>query len=150
MPLATQSITFWRQTIGAGGNVVPLLSNPFDMNTGTTTADIGVSTNDNTGTLYWVVTTSTTPPSQAQVLAGQNQLGAAAAASGNQPIVGSGSQHVSVTGLTDATQYYSYFVQQDGDLNLSAVTAANGFITGAVLQGQYPLGAWMWLIVADA
>ena len=68
-----------------------------------------VTTDVDTGTFYWVLTTSATAPSVAQVKAGQDHLGAAAPASGNKVVSATGVQSDSATGLAASTTYYPLF-----------------------------------------
>lgn len=121
---------------GRGGPVgpppditVPILSLPIDTVTGSTTADIGVTTDEANGTLYWVVTLSATPPTKAQVKAGQNSAGAAAAASGSQVISTTGAKTASATGLTADTAYTAHFMHEDAAANQSDVSTGNGLTT---------------------
>lgn len=108
----------------------PILSSPTDAATGDTTASLSVTTDEGNGTLYWVVTTSSTPPSKAQVKAGQNHLGASAAASGSQAISSVGVKNMNATGLVAATSYFSHFMHEDAESNQSNVATADGFVTG--------------------
>lgn len=108
----------------------PTLSAPLDSATGGTTATAAVTTDRADGTLYWVVDQSATPPSAAQVKAGQDQGGAAADASGSQAVTATGSQTVaSITGLTSETTYYTYFMHESVNGGQSTVSAADGFTT---------------------
>lgn len=118
--------------IGSGAaDLPPTLSNPTDTATAKTTAALGVDTNEGNGTLYWVVSTSATPPSAAQVKAGQMHTGAAAAASGSQAVSGTGTQTVSggATGLTAHTAYTAHFMHEDVAANQSSVVSGDGFTT---------------------
>jgi len=107
----------------------PVLSAPIALPLGDTTGYLAVITNEANGTLYWVLTTSATPPSAAQVKAGQNNTGAAAAASGNQAVTTTGYQLITATGLTSNTAYYAYFMQEDAVGNQSNVSASSTFTT---------------------
>lgn len=111
--------------------VAPILSSPVGTETGLTTADGTVSTDDSTGTLYWVVTSSATSPSVAQIQAGQDHLGVAADASGNQAISGLGVQTVNATGITTGVARYFHFQQQDLATNDSTVVSSASFILQA-------------------
>jgi hypothetical protein len=64
----------------------PVLTSPVGTSTGSTTATVGATTDTGSGTLYYVVTTSATQPTAAQIKAGQNNTGSAAVASGNQAV----------------------------------------------------------------
>jgi hypothetical protein len=109
----------------------PTLSSPSGTQTGETTADLSVSTDEGAGTLYWVVDTSSTPPSAAQVKAGQDNGGAAANDSGSQAVSATGAQTISggATGLTASTTYYAYFMHEDVAGNQSTVSASASFAT---------------------
>lgn len=109
----------------------PTLSSPTGTQTGATTADLTVSTDEGNGTLYWVVTTSATAPSVAQVQAGQDHTGSAAPGSGNQSVGATGTQNASATGLTAATAYYAHFQQEDAANNDSTVLSSASFTTAA-------------------
>jgi hypothetical protein len=123
---------FTTDSAGGGGDVTaPVLSSPVDTVTGSTTASLSVTTDEGNGTLYWVVSTSSSAPSAAQVKAGQMHTGAAAAASGNQAVSGTGAQSVSggATGLTAATAYYAHFMHEDSSANQSSVSSGDGLTT---------------------
>ena len=111
--------------------VAPTLTSPTDVASGANAMTGSVSTNEATGTLYWVVTTSATAPSAAQVKAGQNHLGAAAPASGSQAVTTTGVQAMSDNGLAAGTAYFTHFMHEDGAANQSAVSSADGFTTAA-------------------
>lgn len=107
----------------------PTLSSPTDTATGQTTADVGVTTNEANGTLYCVVTTSGTPPSAAQVKAGQDNSSVAATFADDLAIASTGVKAFSATGLTAATAYTAHFMHEDALGNQSAVSSGNGFTT---------------------
>lgn len=112
-------------------STAPVLTSPTDTSTGETTGSGTVSTDEGNGTLYWICDQSATPPSVAQIQAGQDNGGAAADASGNQAVSATGVQNVSVTGLTASTTYYIHYQQQDAATNDSTVVSADGFTTDA-------------------
>jgi len=107
------SITSWGG--GGGDTTPPVLSNPTGTKAGSSGGVGGVSTNEGNGTLHWVVTTSATTPSAAQIKAGQTHTGAAAADSGSQTVTDTGtlSTSPSASGLQDDTNYRFHFVQTD-------------------------------------
>lgn len=119
-------------TTDSADSTAPTLTSPTGTQTGQTTADLSVSTDEGNGTLYWVVSDSATPPSVAQIQAGNDSTGSAAAASGNQSVSATGEQSASATGLTAATTYYAYFQHQDAASNDSTVSASSSFTTAAV------------------
>ena len=116
-----------------GDSTAPTLSSPTGTKTGSTTGSGSVDTDEGNGTLYWVVTTSSTGPSVAQVQAGQDHTGSAAADSGSQAVSGTGTQNVSggFTGLTAETTYYAHYQQQDAATNDSTVATSASFTTDA-------------------
>lgn len=89
----------------------PVLTNPTASATGPTTATGSVDTDTGSGTLYWVVTQSSTAPSVSQVQAGQDHNGNPGAASGNQAVVAAGTQTADASGLEPETTYYFHFQQ---------------------------------------
>lgn len=115
----------------------PTLSAPVSATTGT----IGVTTNQNTGTMYWVVTTSSTAPTAAQVKAGQNNLGTAAVASGNKAITVAAKWATAVSGLTNGTTYYAYFCHNNagGDSNVASTAS---FVPAATTTQYTNVSNW--------
>lgn len=127
----------------------PTLSNGTDTATGETTADVGVDTDEANGTLYVVVTTSSTSPTAAQVKLGQDNSGAAAAYASSQAISSTGTKAFSATGLTAATAYTAHFMHEDASSNKSTVVKGNGFTTDSAsftpadLFATYSDGFWL-------
>ena len=111
----------------------PTLSSPTDAANGSTAATGSVSTNEGNGTLYWVVSTSGTAPSAAQVKAGNDHTGSAAADSGSQAVSGTGVQTLSPapSGLTASTAYTIHFMHEDASANQSSVSSGDGFTTAS-------------------
>ncbi len=111
----------------------PTLSSPTDAASGSTAATGSVSTNEGNGTLYWVVSTSGTAPSAAQVKAGNDHTGSAAADSGSQAVSGTGVQTLSPapSGLTASTAYTIHFMHEDAAANQSSVSSGDGFTTAS-------------------
>lgn len=108
----------------SGDSTAPVLTVPVANATAATTATVGATTDEANGTLYSVITTSSTQPSVAQIKAGQNHLGASATWSSNQAISSTGAKTFSVTGLTAGTMYYTYTVHADAAGNNSNVVAS--------------------------
>jgi hypothetical protein len=124
----------------------PVLSSPTGTATGPTTATIGATTDEGNGTLYGVVTTSATQPSVAQIKAGQDHTGAAAAWGGSQSISSTGANTLNATGLTASTGYYGHLVHTDAAANDSNRVSSSQFTTDAVSLGPRlfphgPIGA---------
>lgn len=109
----------------------PTLSSASITSIGPTTATGNVTTDENNGTLYSVVSASSTPPSVAQIQDGQNNTGAAAVWSGNQSISGVGAKSFSITGLSPGAPYYAYFMHKDAAGNTSSVVSPAQFTTGS-------------------
>jgi hypothetical protein len=120
---------YFRARLVAEGGVAPVLTSPIDTVTGSTTADLGVTTDQDNGTLYWVVTTSSTGPTAAQVKLGQDHTGSAAAASGSQAVSATGAQVANDTGLTANTAYFAHFMHENAATDQSNVATGDGFTT---------------------
>lgn len=117
--------------IVGGDLTAPVLSSPTDTKTGSTTADLGVTTDEGNGTLYTVVTTSATQPTKPQIKSGLDHLGAAAAFADDQAIGSTGAKTFSATGLTASTSYFAHFMHEDAAGNQSNVSSGDGFTTDA-------------------
>lgn len=120
-------------TVTAGGDTTaPVLTSPVGTATGATTATAGATTDEGNGTLYAVVTASATQPSVAQIKAGQNDAGTAAAWSGTLAISSTGAKTLGATGLTAAATYYAHLVHTDAAGNNSNRVSSSSFTTTAV------------------
>lgn len=107
----------------------PVLTLPTDEATGATTADLTITTNQSGGFMYVVVTTSATPPTQAQVRGGLDHAGAAATFATAQAVTASGLRSISATGLTTATGYWAHFMHENVNGFRSTVASGDGFTT---------------------
>ncbi len=127
--------------VGEGDTVAPVLSDPVDTTTGSTTGLGTVTTDESNGTLYWVVTQFPNTPSAVQIGAGQDHTGSPADDSGSQVVASTGVLGVEggFTGLSAGTTYYAHYVQVDAAANTSNVVSGDGFTTSASQAGQ-PLG----------
>jgi len=110
------------------------LTLPTGVQTGEETADGTITTDTGSGTLYAIVSTSSVTPRISQMQAGQDATGAAAAFSTNQVVSGSGVQNVSATGLTQNTDYFFHFQQDDATEQTGTFTSAE-FTTEAAAGG---------------
>jgi hypothetical protein len=119
----------WARRWGASDTTAPTLTFPNTLPLGDTSGYLGVTTNEANGTLYYVVTTSATPPSAAQVKAGENNGGTAAVYAGSQAISSTGAKNATATGLSSATAYYAYFMHEDAAGNQSSVSSSATFTT---------------------
>lgn len=106
-------------TTSAEDTTPPTLTGPSATATGTTTASGTVSTNEATGTLYWVASANASE-SAATVKAGSSQA-----------VSATGTQTVSVSGLTASTSYYLHYLHRDGAGNDSDVASSAQFTTAA-------------------
>lgn len=113
----------------------PTLSSPTSAAIGITTGSGTVSTDEGNGTLYWIVDQSATPPSVAQIQAGNDSGGVAADDSGSQAVSATGVQNISSTGLTASTTYYIHYQHQDSAANDSTVVTSASFTTYATPSG---------------
>lgn len=108
-----------------GGNIAaadvtpPNLTSPTGTQTGSTTASGTVSTDDATGTLYYLASTNAT------------ETAATVKAASSQAVTATGSQSVSVTGLTASTTYYMHYCHRDPAGNDSTVANSASFTTAA-------------------
>lgn len=103
----------------------PTLSNATATPDGSSGYTGTVDTNTGSGTLYHVVTQSTTTPSVAQIKAGEDDTGAAADASGSQTIGSTGTKSVAGSSLTTGTTYYIHYSHTDGSEDSSPVTSSS-------------------------
>lgn len=115
--------------VSSGDTTAPTLTSPSVTAVATTTATGNVTTDEANGTLYSVVSTSSTPPSAAQIQAGQNHTGASAVWSGNQSVTTTGAKTFSITGLATGTGYYAHFQHKDAANNNSSVVTSTQFTT---------------------
>jgi len=86
-----------------------------------------VDTDDSDGTLYHVVTDSSTSPTATEVKSGNNEQGGAAAASGSQAISSTGTKSVGQTGVLSDGTYYIHYMHEDTNVNQSEVTSSGSF-----------------------
>ncbi|MCG7931957.1 MAG: cadherin repeat domain-containing protein [Candidatus Thiodiazotropha lotti] len=96
----------------------PGLSSPTMAATGQNTADIGVNTNVGNGPWHWFISTSATPPSEADLIAGTGSV-----TFGSQTVTATGVQSDSVAGLTAATDYYCHSLQDNQGVYSDIVTS---------------------------
>jgi hypothetical protein len=126
------SVDSTQYTFPSGDTTAPILSSATDAANGQTASTGSVSTDEGNGTLYWVVTTSATAPSAAQVKAGQDNTGTAADGdSGSQSVSATGVQNITPSGLTASTAYTTHFMHEDAASNQSTVASASGFTTAS-------------------
>lgn len=92
-----------------------------------TQVEVRVATDEAGGLLYMVVTTAQSVPSPAQIVAGQDSAGAAAAfANGGQAVSETGQQVLLATGLSE-TAHFAYLVHEDVSGNRSNIVEIGPF-----------------------
>lgn len=122
----------------AGDTTAPVLTTATQTVTGSSSATIGATTDEGNGTLYAVATVSGTPPSAAQVEAGQDNGGSAATWAGNVAVSSTGAKTIGATGLAASTAYYGHLMHKDAAGNRSNVVSSAQFTTDAA-SGASPL-----------
>lgn len=103
-----------------------------------TTALLRATTDRASGTLYWVVTLTSTTPSAAQIKAGQNAAGAAGVASGSQAVSYVGEQSINASGLSALTTYYIHWIQNNTAGDSNRLTSPAWSSTSGVNSGGDP------------
>ncbi len=115
----------------APDTLAPTLTSATGAATGSSTATVGATTDEANGTMYAIASLSATPPSVAQIQAGQNAAGAAAPYAGNQTISSTGAKTFSATGLAASTTYYAHIQHKDAAGNDSTVVTSSAFTTSS-------------------
>lgn len=141
-PLLTNTNTLYAPTV----RQIPVLSLPTAV--GETNALIlaGVTTSLGSGTLYMVATVSATPPSAAQIMAGQDNTGAAAAFAGNLSVSSTGAKSFNASGLAQLTTYNCFFYHDVGGgygsniVTAAAATFRDGGTGQDILDNTGPIG----------
>ena len=131
-----------RLGLGASVSSAATISAAYGTPTSGTTATVGCTTDTASGTLYWAVTTSSTPLSAAAIKAG---TGAAAYGS---TAVSTTSPSASVTGLTDNTEYWTHVVQTVASVDSNVDTSDSSWWTDNTGSGGGPVPTD--LVVQDA
>lgn len=116
----------------------PTLTDPTGVATGVTTATIGATTDTADGTIYGVVTTSSTPPSAAQVKSGLDHTGSFAEWAGSSAVGSTGAKTLNATGLSASTGYYGHLMHEDAAANQSNVVSSAQFTTNAASDTTAP------------
>lgn len=127
-------------TGASSDTTAPTLSSPVGTATGASTATVGATTNEGNGTLYHVLTASSTAPSAAQVKAGQNNTGSAAIQAGSQAVSSTGAKTFNLTSLSAGT-YYDHLMHEDGVGNQSNVVSSSSFTIAGIAATWDPASA---------
>jgi hypothetical protein len=96
------------------------ISSSIINNTSGTQFDLRVNVSE-ISTIYYVVTTSATTPTKAQIRAGQDNTGAPAFLSGNFSAAATTNTTTTISPLSTATTYHVYFIAEDPSTNQSSV-----------------------------
>jgi hypothetical protein len=112
------------QVVVASDVTAPVLSSPTAVQTGQTTANGTVTTDEGNGTLYFLASQNASE-NVATIKAGSSQA-----------VSATGAQNVSITGLTASTAYYLHYVHTDAASNDSNVVSSAQFTTAAVPSGN--------------
>lgn len=127
--------TFWRamgiafKAAAGGDSTPPTLTSATGTATSGTAATVGATTDEANGTLYAVVTTSSTQPSVSQIKAGDDHTGADAVWAGSVSVSSTGAKTLNATGLTASTTYYAHLVHTDSSANDSNRVTSSSFVT---------------------
>lgn len=134
---------------GGADVTAPILSSPTSSDLKVTTVDLGVTTDEGNGTLYWAIREGATPLSAAAIKAGTG-----AVSNGSQAVSTTGAQSLDDVGsLVSNTSYYADFVHTDAASNDSNVVSTAQFTTataspppaGDGAEGGHHAG-WMGLL----
>ncbi|MEL6952854.1 MAG: SwmB domain-containing protein [Pseudomonadota bacterium] len=125
-----------------------VLTAPQAAANGINAATGSVTTDEAGGTLYAVLSTSTSAPSAANIAGGQDHTGATAAWSGSQAVPSIGIQTLAPapSGLTADTTYTLHLMQEDAGENRSDVVSAASFTTDAIQSQPEAFTAGQWTI----
>lgn len=123
---------------GGGDVTAPVLTSPTGAQNGSTAGTGGATTDEANGTMYVVASTSATPPTAAQIKAGQMHTGASAAAAANVAVSSTGAKSLNLTGLTPSTTYYSHSMHEDAAANQSNVVTSSSWATTAAAAAAPP------------
>jgi hypothetical protein len=124
----------WTMIASGAVTALPHLDSPNASAEGATGYTGSVNTDDGTGTLYWAVTETATPPAMAAMKSGNSQ-----------PVSGMGLQTVVGSGLTPDTTYHVHFVQENNAAIDSAPVSSAPFTNNAPSVGEpgaFGLGDW--------
>jgi len=121
--------------ISGPNDIAPTISALTTTSITSAAVTVGFTTNWSDGTAYYVITTSATAPTAAQVIAGQNNAGTAAVKSGSLAVSAPGAlAFAASTGLTASTTYYAYVVQAPAVGPNSTVLSGSFATTAAATQ----------------
>lgn len=112
-----------------GEDIVPTLTRPVQRDIDETTARVSVETDIGNGTVYMVITRSSTTPTAEQVASGEDHNGLDADFDTSIVINNAGIKTFTGTGLQKATEYWPHFMHEDNAGNRSEVFTGQKFAT---------------------
>lgn len=116
----------------------PVLSSPAGVAIGANDATGSVVTDEGNGTLYFWATENASESATNIKASGDSQA-----------VTGTGTQNVSVSGLTAETGYYLHYVHDDDALNESNVVSSAAFTTEVEPVTDTPSGGYTYLLASD-
>jgi hypothetical protein len=116
--------------------VAPTLSVPTGVGSGAHLATVGATTDEPGGTLYAVVTTSSTQPTKTQIKTGKDHTGATAPSSTSATVSASGVRTLAALGLTASTTYFAHMMHEDPSANQSNIVTSSSFTMKAGTLGS--------------
>ncbi len=120
-----------------------MLSLPNGVQLADTTATLTVSTTEGAGRVYWIETSLATPPSKAQVKAGQKSDGTLAPSFGSRAVTVDGAQTMTAGGVPSGTRY-AYFMHEDTSGNQSLVASSPSWVQTIAAPGNWILASGTW------
>lgn len=124
-------LNFNTTTEFAVDNIPPVLTDPVAMASSSSSISVAVSTDENNGNLYAIATTSSTTPSEEDIIAG-NDANGTAPSKASQTVTSVGTKNINLTGLLAETQYYVYIVHEDVAGNTSNISSPSPVTTPQV------------------
>ncbi len=128
---AVKHIAVAFEDAATGDTTAPALTSQGTSDLTSTTADLDVTTDEDNGTLYVVVSGSATSPSKVQVKAGQDHTGSAAIADDSVAIASSGAKSFNDVVISTGVRY-AHFMHEDAAANQSTVVTTASFEIDAV------------------
>jgi hypothetical protein len=118
----------------------PALSNASVTVTGIDSAYLTVTTDKAEGTLYFVVTQSSTAPSAFQIKGGRNENDEIAVDSGSTSVVETGEHAFNATNMARKQTYYAYFLHKSSAGADSNVASTASFETVRITKAGFAMG----------
>lgn len=127
----------------------PVLSSPTSDENGSNGYTGTISTDEGNGTIWYVVTSSSSQPSFAQIKNQQDHTGTTAPSFGDTSVSQSGTVNISGSGLASSTTYYIHYAHEDAAENQSNIVTSSSFTTEASVAAQPEaydvIGDWAYI-----